>query len=1042
MRQIWIPALLLLPAAGAPAQDASPADAEFYAAKIRPLLEARCYKCHGPEAKAKGGFRLDTRELLLKGGDSGAAVLPGDPAKSALVAAVRRSNPDTAMPPKDKDALPDGEVALLVEWVQRGLPYATAHAKPARKEKVIRDEDRAWWAFQPVKSPPLPPDDPWCRHPLDRFILAKLRAEGLAPAPEADRAAFIRRATFDLHGLPPTPEEAEAFVKDGDVQKLVDRLLASPRYGERWARHWLDLVRYAESDGFRQDAFRPSAWPYRDYVVRAFNEDMPYDRFVREQLAGDEIAPEDPKVFVATGFLRHGVWEYNQRDAPLQWSEILNDITDVSGDVFLGLGMGCARCHDHKFDPILQRDYFQLQSFFAGLRFRYDGALATPDETAAYEARMREWEERTAEIRAQIAELERPHLANAEKSITDKFLEEFRAIYRKPESERTPYEIQIADIIDRQVRFEVDRIDGSIKGAKRETWSALKRKLSEHDAYRPKEPQAAMIVRDVGREAPPLSVPRGPQVRPAFLTVLGGEVPTLPPLARSTGRRTALADWITRRDHPLTARVLVNRIWQHHFGKGLSASSSDFGRLGETPSHPELLDWLASDVVANGWTLKRLHRMILTSSAYRQSSIHPDAAAGRLKDPEARWLWRFPVRRLSAEEIRDAMLATSGELDGAMGGPSVDTNQPRRTLYTKQLRNLRDPLLEAFDLPQFFTSEGARNSTTTATQALLLINNRWPLERAEAFAKRIRASADPVGEAWRLGYGRGPSPAERAAALAFLEKRSPQASASASDLPLAQVMPDRGGQAARIRGNHPEDRLRLATTQDFPTGDFTVEAIVVLDSLYEDAAVRTIASCWEGKETLPGWSFGVTSEKSKHQPRNLILQLIGDQGYEVIPSDLRLELHKTHYVSVSVKIAETGAAGVTFTMLDLSDPDATARVANVRHKVTGGYASSKASFALGGREGQAGHGWDGLIDDVRVSRRALTKGERLIDEAPAGKDVVGHWTFESVPGFFAESEGRQAAMTRPSLKRPPASAAGLVDFCHVILNSNRFLYVD
>jgi hypothetical protein len=322
-----------------------------------------------------------------------------------------------------------------------------------------------------------------------------------------------------------------------------------------------------------------------------------------------------------------------------------------------------------------------------------------------------------------------------------------------------------------------------------------------------------------------------------------------------------------------------------------------------------------------------------------------------------------------------------------------------------------------------------------------MINNRWPLERAEAFAKRIKKSADPVGEAWRLAYGRAPNKAEREAATAFLEKGSAKAGASASELPLTQIMPDRGGQAARIRGNHPEDRLRLASTKDFPSGDFTVEAIVVLDSLYEDAMVRTIASCWEGKENLPGWSFGVTSEKSKHQPRNLILQLIGDQGYEVIASDLRLALHKTHYVSVSVKIAETGAAGVTFTMLDLSDPEATLRTANVKHKVTGGYASKQAPFAIGGREGQANHGWDGLIDDVRLTRRALAKGELLIDEAPA-KDVAGHWTFEAQPGFFAESEGRQAPMTRPALKAVATSDANLVDFCHVILNSNRFLYVD
>ncbi len=1045
MKASGIAVLLALATSGAPAQESSPADAEFFASKIRPLLTARCFKCHGPDAKAKGGLRLDTRDAALKGGDGGPALVPGHPEKSPLVAAVRRVDPDAAMPPKE--TLPEGEVALLVDWIKRGAPWAASDVKPARKEKPITDQDRAWWAFQPVQEPGLPPADAWTRTPVDRFILARLKAEGLSPAPEADRASFVRRVTFDLHGLPPTPEEVDAFVKEGDVEKLVDRLLASPRYGERWAEPWLDLVRYAESDGYKQDGYRPQAWPYRDYVVRAFNEDMPYDRFVREQLAGDEIAPEDPKVFVATGFLRHGIYEYNQRNAPGQWRDILNDITDTTGDVFLGLGMGCARCHDHKFDPILQRDYFQLQSFFAALRWRTDGVLATPEQKDAYEAKKRAWEERTAEIREKIAEIERPHLASITRNVIGKFTAEFQAIYQKPAAERTPFETQIADLMGRQVYEEGGSIDGRIKGAQREKWSELKRRLAEYDQDRPKELAPALTVSDVGKDAPPVAVPNGPEVRPQFLTVLGSEVPAIVPTEGSTGRRTALANWITRPDHPLTARVLVNRLWQGHFGRGLAPVSSDFGRLGEKPSHPELLDWLASDVVKHGWTLKRLHRMILTSSTYRQSSVHPQAAAGRLKDPEGRLLWRFPVRRLQAEEIRDAMLAASGELDLAMGGPSVDVNQPRRTVYTKQLRNIRDPLLEAFDLPQAFASEAGRNSTTTATQSLLLINNRWPLERAEAFAKRLRKSgathAELATSAWRLAYGREPSMAELEASIAFLDRGAPKAGSSASDLPLAQVMPDRGGQAARIRGNHPEDRLRLAQPKDFPTADFTVEAVVVLDSIFEDAAVRTIASCWEGKENFPGWSFGVTSEKSKHQPRNLILQLIGTQGYEVVPSDLRLALHKTHYVAVAVKIAETGEAGVTFTMLDLSDPEATLRTANVKHKVTGGYASKLAPFGIGGREGQAGHGWDGLIDEVRVTRRALAKGELLIDDhGTDAKDVAGRWTFEAVPGFFAEASGAQAVLTRPEIKRAAVSEAGLVDYCHVLLNSNRFLYVE
>ncbi len=1043
-------ALLLLLPLGAGAAQEDPAGRELFETKILPLLEARCFKCHGPTGKPKGGLRLDSREAALKGGDQGASFIPGDPAGSALMKAVLWGDPDTKMPPKER--LPKGETDLLAAWIRMGAPWGAAAKHAAKKEKPITAEDRQWWAFRPVLEPALPAADPWTHSPLDRFILAKLKAEGLAPAPEADRVTFIRRATFDLHGLPPTPGEVAAFTADAApdaVERLVDRLLSSPRYGERWARHWLDLVRFAESDGYRQDAFRPHAWPYRDYVVRAFNDDKPYDRFVQEQLAGDELAPGDPQVFVATGFLRLGIYEFNQRNAPGQWKDILNDITDVTGDVFLGLGMGCAKCHDHKFDPILQRDYFQLQSFFAPLAWRYDLPLATPAERAAHDAQLATWEEKTAAIRAKIAAIEGPHLQKVEKAILDKFIQEFRDMQAKPAAQRTPYEQQIGELVSRQVRDERANIDGRIKGAERESWSALKRQLAEYDAERPKELQAGLIATDVGAVPPPTKMPDGREVSPAFLTVLGGEAAAPVAGPATTGRRTALAKWITRAEHPLTARVLVNRIWQQHFGRGLSAVSTDFGRLGEQPSHPELLDWLASDFVKHGWTLKRLHRMILTSSTYRQSSLHPDAAAGRLKDPEGRWLWRFPVRRLSAEEIRDAMLAVSGELGAQPGGPSVDATQPRRSLYTRQMRNLRDPLLEAFDLPYAFQSEGSRNSTTTATQSLLLLNHRWPIERAEAMAKRLRSSgtasdAELVEAAWRLVYGRGPVEGEQKAALQFLSRQGPQAGVAASELPLAQTMPDRGGQAARIRATHPEDRLRLASPKALPEGDFTVEAIVGLDTLAEDASVRVIAAQWEGSEKKPGWSFGVTSQKSKYQPRNLILQLVGAEGYEVVASDLRLALNKTHYVAVSVKLSDTGETGITFWMLDLSDPEATLRTANLKHKVTGAYAS-RTAFTIGGREGQEGQGWDGLIDEVRLTRRALRKGELLIDEAAPAlpEGLAGHWVFEGQPGFFADSAAVQAPLTRPvSRKGTGISDAALVDFCHVLLNSNRFLHVD
>jgi hypothetical protein len=493
---------------------------------------------------------------------------------------------------------------------------------------------------------------------------------------------------------------------------------------------------------------------------------------------------------------------------------------------------------------------------------------------------------------------------------------------------------------------------------------------------------------------------------------------------------------------------MVNRIWQHHFGKGLVATSNDYGHLGEKPSHPELLDWLAARFVKDGWSVKAMHRRIVISAAYRRAALHPTPEAGRLKDPENRLLWRSAPRRLQAEAVRDAMLFTSGEFDSHMGGPAVDANLPRRTIYTKVQRNIRDPLLDVFDAPETFSSVPCRNATTTATQALLMINGRWPLERAQAFARRLRAAGaatnvDLVRAAYRTALGRQPTAAEMSRGVAFLEKAAP--AAKEADLPLVQTMPDRGGQAARFRSERVGDRLCIDADPSLPSGDFTVEAVLILDSLYEDAAVRVIASQWNGKPDQPGWSFGVTSAKSKHQPRNLILQLTGDGGTEVVASDLRLELHKTHYVAASVKIGETGEGGVTFYMQDLSDSEATLRIASVRHRVTGGTAS-KASFMIGGREGQNSHGWDGLIDEVRISRAALIREQLLLtDGSPPGTVVAGHWTFEAKPGFFKEAQGRVRPLGRPSLPKPAGgvtSETGLVDFCHVLLNSNEFLYVD
>ena len=651
------------------------------------------------------------------------------------------------------------------------------------KHRTITESDRSFWSFSPVKAAPPPPvhDPAWCRNEVDRFVLARLESEGLTPAPEADRTTLIRRASFDLIGLPPTPEEVAAFVADPSpdaYEKLIDRLLASPKYGEHWARHWLDLVRYSESDGFKQDAYRPNAWPYRDYVIRSLNADKPYTRFVQEQIAGDELWPDDADAMIATGYLRHGCYEYNNRDVPRAWTQTLTDLTDVTGDVFLGLSMACARCHDHKFDPILQTDYFRLQAFFAPVLPRNDLPLASADQKAQYERAVQEWQEKTAEIRAKMEPMEKAAAEAAAKSAIKKFPEDIQAIIRKPASERTPLEEQWAQLALRQVHDPNENAPLKMSAKDKPKYAELQKELSAFDGLKPKPPMNGLFATDVGPVAPPTIVPGHPDqpLEPGVPVVLENAQSKLEIVATktSTGRRTVLARWLIDPSNPLPARVMVNRVWQYHFGRGLVATASDFGHLGTPPTHPELLDFLARDFVKQGWSLKKLHRLIMTSSTYRQSALRPAPEIARMKDPEDRWLWRMNTRRLNAEQIRDSMLQVSGELTDGSGGPSVEPSVPRRSIYTRQLRNHPDAMLEAFDTADSFASVCTRNVTTTSTQALLMINGDWPLKRAEAFAKRVRSESNSsdtavwINTAYRIAYSRPPKADERALGIQFL----------------------------------------------------------------------------------------------------------------------------------------------------------------------------------------------------------------------------------------------------------------------------------
>jgi hypothetical protein len=709
----------------------------FFEARIRPVLVARCYKCHSLEAdKVKGGFLIDSREGLLKGGNSGPAVVPGRPDRSLLVRAIRGADDDMKMPPKG-ELLSAPEVADFEEWIRRGAPdprKADARAAAARAALDLA-EARRFWSFRPVAA--LPPG-----RSIDGFLDAALDGKGLRASGPADKPSLLRRATFDLTGLPPSPEELEAFLRDDAPDafaKVVDRLLASPRYGERWGRHWLDLVRYADTAGDSSDFPVPQAVRYRDYVIRAFNDDKPYDRFLREQIAGDLLSAateaERREQLVATGYLalarRFGIKPESVHHLTIE------DTLDNLGRTMLGLTLSCARCHDHKFDPIPTDDYYALYGIFQSTRYPYPGSettkhqkdfppLATPDEV---EVALRPRRERLAELEAEVKRLEDardPGLAKAKK--------ERDAFAMRPLPIETAYAVS----------------------------EGLPRNTSVHLKGDP--------------DKPGVEVPR------RFLQVLGGQ--TLPPGAGGSGR-LELAGWITDPSNPLPARVMANRIWQHHFGRGLVATPSDFGRQGRPPTHPELLDFLARTFIESGWSIKAMHRLVLRSDAYRRAS----AGAG---DPENLWLARFPRRRLSAEEVRDALLAVSGDLDLEPGEPhpfppsstwdysqarpfTADYGQyehRRRTVYWMTQRLRKRTFMEIFDGPDPSSSTPARTATTTPIQALFAMNDPFVHERSNRLAARLIAArpddARRLELAYLLVFSRPPTSEERGEGEAYL----------------------------------------------------------------------------------------------------------------------------------------------------------------------------------------------------------------------------------------------------------------------------------
>ncbi|HTU89507.1 MAG TPA: PSD1 and planctomycete cytochrome C domain-containing protein [Gemmataceae bacterium] len=681
---------------------------DFFEREVRPLLVEHCQKCHG-DNKPKGGLRLTSRDWVLKGGDNGPAAVAGKPQDSLLIQAVRYGD-TLQMPPKRK--LSDRQIATLTRWVQLGLPWPQRIDSAAAEENgtfQIAYDQRCFWSFQPMKAvlPPQVRDTAWAKSDIDRFILAGLEAKGLRSAKQAEKRMLLRRVTFDLTGLPPAPQEMEAFLRDdkpGAFARVVERLLASPAYGERWGRHWLDLVRYTDSfdaRGIGGEMDCADAWRYRDWVVQAFNGDLPYDKFVTDQIAGD-LVPSPGGLnrdgIIATGFLALGNWGGGDADKEKLLTDIADDQVDVVSRTFLGLTVACARCHDHKFDPISTADYYALAGIFFSTHIL---ANVGPKTNGPPMLRI-------------------PLVPSAEVEALKKT--------KKP------------------IPYANGAQDGGVPGSPH---------AGTHDVR--------IHIRGRYDRLGPLAPRRFPEI-------LAGREQK--PIASGSGRLD-LARWLTRPDHPLTARVMVNRIWQQHFGEGIVRTPSNFGKLGRPPTHPELLDWLALEFVRSGWSIKQMHRLILSSATYQQSS---EAMAETLKsDPDNLLFGRMNRRRLEAEALRDSMLAVSGRLDRASGGPAVrDFAAPRRTLYLTTIRSDRSGFGPLFDAADPTAPVDKRTVSTVAPQALFLMNNPFVLAQTQALAKRLLAIGTNdlarIEHAYVLLYGRPPTAEEVGIGLDFLHR--------------------------------------------------------------------------------------------------------------------------------------------------------------------------------------------------------------------------------------------------------------------------------
>jgi hypothetical protein len=842
---------------------------------VQPMFEAKCLSCHGrDEEKIKGGLDLRTLASTLEGGDSlKPALVAGQPDVSPLYLAASRAHDDwKPMPPKENDALTAEQREYLRDWIAAGAPWPDA----ARTKVLLAQTDKwsaadgvevptsgglsnDWthrrykpenlWAYQPLRKPAVPTTRATggaTVNPIDAFIGASLAEVKLAPAARADRRTLLRRVTFDLTGLPPTPEEVAAFLADRAddataFATVVDRLLASPHYGEQMGLHWLDVVRYADSSGFANDYVRGNAWRYRDYVVRAFNADKPYDVFVREQIAGDELAPDNPEALIATGFLRMGPWELTGMEVPkVARQRFLDDVTDSVGEVFLAHPLQCARCHDHKFDPIPTKDYYSFQAIFSTTQMAERAADFLPTENTSGFEEIKYLKQREAYYQRELARLDAKLIVNA------------RAWYAAQKIDPAPFDAALAEVKAGKGKGKRGREAGftevkaalarrgvpaeqlpakdvgftpqdygderiARKGLERIRWELDRFQPLAHAAYSGRTPELNAV-------KAPLRMPEermtqgeleqthiltggdpfadGKPVTPAVLsaaTALGGMSPALATLPTEiSGRRAGLAAWIASPDNPLTARTFANRVWLWHFGTAIAGNPNNFGATGKKPTHPALLDWLAATLIENGWSTKKLHRIILTSEAYARASTHPDPKALAAHDPDGNHYAVFRPRRLTAEELRDSFLCMSGELSGAVGGiparpemnreaalqprqvmgtfaeawqPSARPEQRhRRSIYALKIRGQLDPFMTVFNSPSPDLSCEGRDASTVTPQVFALFNSEASMNRAVTWAARLvretRTREQAVTRAFQLAFGREPTAAENTGSLA------------------------------------------------------------------------------------------------------------------------------------------------------------------------------------------------------------------------------------------------------------------------------------